>query len=62
MFSLVVTFYVTKIENRTKKSLTQLLHFALLPHIGLYRDSIFGKNADFFQNMLVSAKLRGPWY
>ena len=26
LFSLIVTFHLTKIENRTKKSLTQLLH------------------------------------
>ena len=27
MFSLIVTFYPTKTEHRTKKSLTQLLHY-----------------------------------
>ena len=27
MFSSTVTFYLTKNENRTKKSLTQLLHY-----------------------------------
>ena len=26
-FSLAVTFYLTETENRTKKSLTQLLHY-----------------------------------
>ena len=27
MFSLIVTFYLTKTENRTKKPLTQLSHY-----------------------------------
>ena len=27
MFSVIVTFYLTKTENRTKKSLTQLSHY-----------------------------------
>ena len=26
-FSLIITFYLTKTEDRTKKSLTQLLHY-----------------------------------
>ena len=29
MFSLIVTFYLTKAENRTKKPLTQLSHYCL---------------------------------
>ena len=27
MFSVIVTFYLTKTENRTKKSVTQLSHY-----------------------------------
>ena len=27
MFSVIVTFYLTKTENRTKKSLTQVSHY-----------------------------------
>ena len=46
IFSLTVTFYLTKTENRTKKSLTQLSHKTLI----------------FCIKMLTSAKFREPWY
>ena len=41
-FSLTVTFYLTKTENRTKKFLTQLLHIVFIKEV-----SIFAKKADF---------------
>ena len=56
-FPLIVTFCVTEIENRTKKSLTQLSQYWLSKGI-LY----WQKNVDFLQKMLTSAKLRGSWY
>ena len=51
--SLIVTFYLTITEKRSRTSLTQL---------SLSKKSIFVKKADFFQKILTSAKLGGPWY
>ena len=42
MFSLIVTFYLTKTENRTKKSLTYL------STIALSKGTIFAKKRNFF--------------
>ena len=39
MFSVIVTFYLTKTENRTKKSRTQLSHYWT-------KNYLFAKNAD----------------
>ena len=50
--SLIVTFYLTITEKRSRTSLTQL---------SLSKKSIFVKT-DFFQKILTSAKLGGPWY
>ena len=50
-FSLEVTFYLTKTANRIQKSLTELSHYC-------FKATIFVKNADFFQKMLTSAKLK----
>ena len=49
-----ITFYLTKTEDRTKKSLTQFKLF-------LWVKALFWpKNADFFKKkLLTSAKLRG---
>ena len=55
MFSLIVTFYLTKTENRTKKSNTTFT-------LALSKGTIFAKKADFLQEMLTSAKCRRPWY
>ena len=56
-FSLTVTFYLGKTENRTEKSLTHLSHLLLLEVL------FWPKNAVFFaKKMLISAKLRPPWY
>ena len=41
MFSVTVTFCLTKTENRTKKSLTQLSHY------NFEQWYFFGKNANF---------------
>ena len=48
MLSLVVTFYLTKTENRTKKSLTQLSHyrFELRYYLCQKKRLFFTKNAD----------------
>ena len=56
-FSLTVRFYLTKTENRTKKSLTQL------SNIALSKGTTFAKKMlSFCKKMQTSAKLRGPWY
>ena len=44
-FSLTAAFYLTKIENRTKKSLTQLSHYCF----ELWCHFCKKKNADFLQ-------------
>ena len=51
IFSLIATFYITKTENRTKKSLAQLS--------SLSEDTIFAKNADFLQNNADISKMIG---
>ena len=51
IFSLIATFYITKTENRTKKSLAQLSN--------LSKDTIFAKNADFLQNNADISKMIG---
>ena len=59
-FSLTVTFYLTKSENRTKKSLTQLslCCFEKVKVLFLLKGTIFAKKCCFFKKMLTSAKLR----
>ena len=56
-FSFIVTFYLTKAENKAKKFLTS-------SHtIALSKGTIFAKNANFLQKeILTSAKLKEPWY
>ena len=54
IFSLKVTFYLTKTGSRTKKSLAQL------SIIALNKSTIFAKIAIFLQKMLTLAKLIGP--
>ena len=52
---LIVTFYLTKTENKTKISLTQLLHYCL--ELRYY----FGQERLIFcKEMLTSTKLRRP--
>ena len=51
IFSLIATFYITKTENRTKKSLAQLS--------SLSKDTIFAKSADFLQNNADISKMIG---
>ena len=57
-FSLIVAFYLTRTESRTKKSLEQSFHA-----IALSKGTNFVKKCWFFckQKMLTSAKLRGSW-
>ena len=56
-YFLIVTVYLTKNENRTKKSQTHFSHYVLS------KGAIFAKkNTNIFQKMLTSAKLRWPWY
>ena len=55
-FLLIATFYLTKTENRTKKSLSS-------SHtIAFGKGAIFAKNQIFCKKMLASAKLRGSWH
>ena len=56
-FSLTVTFYLTKTENRTKKSLTYLSHYCFE-----WRYYFCQKMLIFCKKMMTSAKLRKPWY
>ena len=58
MFSLIVTFYLTKTKNRTKKSLTQLSQYCF----ELSKSTILPKNGNFLKEMLTSTKFRWPWY
>ena len=54
MFSVIVTFCLTKTKNRTKKSLTELSHYCFQQRY------IFGQKVLIFcKKMLTSAKLRG---
>ena len=46
MFLLKVTFYLTKTENRTKISLTQLSHYCFEKGTILAKDTVFLENAD----------------
>ena len=49
VFSLIVTFYLTKTENRTKKSLTQLSHYCFVKVLFQPQNADFldkKKNAD----------------
>ena len=55
-FSLPATFYLTKTENRTKKSQSQLSHYCFKVK------NIEQKMLSFCKKMLTSAKLRQPWY
>ena len=57
-FSLTAAFYLTKIENRTKKSLTQLSHYCF----ELWCHFCKKKMLIFCKKMLTSAKPRGSWY
>ena len=50
-FSLIVSFYLTKI-CRTKKSLTQLSHYSFV------KGTIFAKNADFLQKNVDISKIK----
>ena len=54
--SLIVTFYLAKPENGTKKSLTQLSYYSFG-----WRYYFFSKNI-FCEKILTSAKLRRYWY
>ena len=55
MFSVIVTFCLTKTEKRTKKSLTQLSYYCFGQRY------FFGQNKlIFLKKMLTSAKLREP--
>ena len=56
-FWIIVTFYLTKFENRAKKSLTQLSHY-------WFKESYFVKKMLTFckKCFLTSAKLRVSWY
>ena len=57
MLSLIITFYLTKTENRTKK-LKRNSHT-----IALSKGTIFVKKTlIFYKKILTSAKLRGRWY
>ena len=57
IFSLIVTFRLTKTENRTKRSLRQLSRYCF------EQCTILAKKRWFFaKKMLTSVKLRGPWY
>ena len=56
-FPLILTFYFTKTENRTKKSLIQLSSIALI------KGTFFAKNCCFFsKKVMTSEQLRGSWY
>ena len=56
-FSFTVTFYLIKIENRTKESLTQLLHYCF------WEGSIFvQKKWQTCSKKSWLAKLMGSWY
>ena len=54
-FSLIVTFYLTKTENKTKKSLTQLSHYFFEQ-----RYYFSQKMLIYWKKALTSEKLRGP--
>ena len=56
-FSLIVTFSLTKTENRTKKSLRQLSHYCFE-----YKCYFCQKCLVFAKKNADIAKLRGPWY
>ena len=56
-FSLIVTFYHSKTENRTKKSLTQLSRYSFE-----WRCYFCPKMLTFCKKILTSTKLRGPWH
>ena len=57
-FSLTVTFYPTKTENRKLKNLQQSSHA-----IALSKGTIFAKKMLLIcQKMLTSAELRRSWY
>ena len=50
MFSAVVTFFLAKTENRTKKSLTQFSHYCF---------EYWTKNANFLQKNADISKTKG---
>ena len=52
-FSSIVIFYLTKTENRTKKSFNTALIILLSVKV-----LFLPKNSDFLQKMLTSAELR----
>ena len=52
-FSFTVTFYLIKIENRTKESLTQLLHYCF------WEGSIFVKKMTTLQQKILISKING---
>ena len=54
IFSIIVTFYLTKTEKRTKKSLTQLPHYCF-DYLYLF----WLKNADFLQKNADIIKIKG---
>ena len=55
MFSVIVTFCLTKTENRTKKSLTQLSYYCFEERY------FFGqKTLIFYKKMQTPPKLREP--
>ena len=55
MFSVIVTFCLTKTENRTKKPLTQLSHYCFEQRY------FFGQKTLFFAKKIqTSPNLRGP--
>ena len=52
IFSLIVTFYLTKTEDITKISATQLSHYSLS------KGTILVKNADFLQKNAAISKIK----
>ena len=56
MFSVTLTFYLTKTENRTKKFLSISNHSSHT--IALSNDTFLDKKHYFLQKMLTSAKSR----
>ena len=66
ILSNLVTFYLTKSENRTKKYLTQLSYYCFeleYSHAtALSKGTIFDVKGWFFAKMLTLAKLWRSWY
>ena len=58
MFSLIVTFYLTKTENRTQKSLTLLSHYCKGKGTRV-KVLFWQKNADFLKKNPDISKIKG---